>query len=139
MFTEKHSQRSEQQENAEQVANTMKPTHQRDAAQDHDSAHDQRAENSPHQRAMLRPRRDAEISKNQYENEDVINAQRIFDEESSKKIEAGFRSFNVPDEPIKSKRYQHPQYGPLRGRRGANCPPSRCDTTKASSTPEERA
>src|SRR4029077_18483190 len=94
----------------------MKPADQGYAGQDHDSAHDQRTDDSPHQRAMLSQRRHAKIGKNQYENEDVIDAKRILDQVSSKKIEAGLRSFNVPDEPIKSERYQHPQYAPLGGR-----------------------
>src|SRR5438046_3936362 len=104
MLSEKHSQSGDQQEYAEQVENKMKPPHQRDAAQDHDSAHGQSAEDSTHQRAMLSQRRHAKISKNQYENEDVIDTQRIFDEVSGKKIEPGLRSFNVPDKPIKSER-----------------------------------
>src|SRR5260370_18811422 len=115
MFSEKHSQRGDQQENAEQVENKMKPPHQRDAAQDHDSAHDQRAEDSPHQRAMLSPRRHAEISKNQYENKDVIDAQRIFDEVSTKKIESMLWSFETPHQRVEAKRYQHPQNAPLSG------------------------
>ena len=116
MFAEKHSECGDQQENAEQVENKMKPLYQSDTAHDHDSAHDQGADDSPHQRSMLCHRWHAKVSKNQYKNEDVIDAQRIFDEVSSEKIEAGLRSFNVPDEPIKSKRYQHPQYAPLGGR-----------------------
>ena len=139
MLSEKHSQSGDQQEDAEQVENKMKAPHQRDAAQDHDSAHDQRAEDSPHQRAMLGPRRHAEISKNQYENKDVIDAQRIFDEVSSKKIEAGLRSFNVPDEPIKSERYQHPQYTPLAGRTHAQFPPAVFETDKIDNQRDEDA
>jgi transcription elongation factor GreA len=124
MFAKKHSECGDQQENAEQVENKMKPLYQSDTGQDHDSAHDQGADNSPHQRTMLCHWWHAKVSKNQHKNEDVIDAQRIFDEVSSEKIEAGLRSFNVPNEPIKSKRYQHPRYAPLAGRTHAQFPPA---------------
>jgi transcription elongation factor GreA len=139
MFSEKHSQRRDQQEHAEQVENKMKPTHQDDAGQDHDSAHDQRAENSPHQRAMLSPRRHAKVSKNQYENEDVINAQRIFDEVSSEKIEGGVRSLDIPDKRIKSERYQHPQYAPLGGRTHAQLAAAAFEANKIDNQRDEDA
>src|SRR4029453_7264816 len=124
MFAEEHSQRGDQQENTEQVENKVKPSYQSDTAHDHDSAHDQGANDSPHQRSMLCHRWHAKVSKNQYKNEDVIDAQRIFDKVSREKIEAGLRSFNGPNEPIKSKRYHHPQYAPLGGRTHAQFPPA---------------
>jgi transcription elongation factor GreA len=139
MFSEKHSQRRDQQEHTEQVENKMKPTHQDDAGQDHDSAHDQRAENSPHQRAMLSPRRHTKISKNQYENEDVINAQRIFDEVSCEKIEGGVRSLDIPDKRIKSERYQHPQYAPLGGRTHAQLAAAAFEANKIDNQRDEDA
>ncbi len=75
MFAEKHSQRSDQEEQAEQIENKMKALHQSDTAQDHDSAHDKGTDNPPDEDAMLRARRHAKISKNQHKNEDVIDAQ----------------------------------------------------------------
>jgi len=139
MFAEKHSECSDQQENAEQVENKMKPLYQSDTAHDHDSAHDQGADDSPHQRSMLCHRWHAKVSKNQDKNEDVIDAQRIFDEVSSEKIEAGLRSFNVPNEPIKSKRYQHLQYAPLAGRTHAQFPPAVFETDKIDNQRDEDA
>src|SRR5205814_10163153 len=91
---------------------------------DHASARDQGADDYPLSHSMLCHRWHAKVSKNQDKNEDVIDAQRIFDEVSSEKIEAGLRSFNVPNEPIKSKRYQDPQYAPLAGRTHAQFPPA---------------
>src|SRR5260370_10303766 len=124
MFAKKHSECGDQQENGGEGENKMKPLYQSDTGQDHDSAHDQGADNSPHQRTMLCHWWHAKVSKNQHKNEDVMDAQRIFDEVSSEKIEAGLRSFNVPNEPIKSKRHQHPQYAPLGGRTHAQFPPA---------------
>ena len=43
----KHAHGSDQQEGAENIENKMKMRDQRDAKPDHDSAHDQRADNSP--------------------------------------------------------------------------------------------
>ena len=67
------------------------------------------------------------------------DAERIFDEVSSKKIKAGLRSFNVPDEPIKSERYQHPQYTPLAGRTHAQFPPAVFETDKIDNQRDEDA
>src|SRR5882762_3560417 len=81
-----HSQRGEQKKQAEEIKKEMKPLHQCDAADNHNSAHDKRANDSPDQDAMLCPRRNAEMRKNQYKHEDVIDAQRILDQVSGKKI-----------------------------------------------------
>jgi len=139
MFAEKHSECSDQQENAEQVENKVKPSYQNDTAQDHDSAHGKGAENSPHQRTMLRYRRHAKVGENQYENEDVIDAQRIFDKVGSEKIEACLRSFDVPDEGIKSQRYQHPQYASLGGRTHAQFAAAALEADKIDNQRDEDA
>src|SRR6266404_1195829 len=75
MLSKQHSQCSEEEEQAKEIENEMKPLHQCDATDDHNSAHDKRAEDSPDQDAMLCPRRDAEMRENQYEHKDVIDAE----------------------------------------------------------------
>ena len=80
----------------------MKPLHQCYDADNHNSAHDKRADNSPEQDAMLCQRRDLEMRENQYKHKDVIDAQRILDQVSGKKIEAMMRAFKAPHERVKS-------------------------------------
>src|SRR6266480_6327478 len=93
MLSKQHSQRSEEEKQAKEIENEMKSLHQCDAADNHNSAHDERAEDSPDQDAMLCPRRDAEMRENQYEHKNVIDAQRILDQVAGKKIDAMMRTF----------------------------------------------
>ena len=118
MFSEQHSQGRAQEKGAEEIEDKMEPLHQCDAAQNHHAPHDQGAENTPDQSAMLGMSRDLKIRENQNENKDVIHAQRILDEVAGEKIEAVLRSFNMPDEKVEPERYEHPQKGPAR--RGAH-------------------
>src|SRR5207253_11224604 len=97
MFPEKHADGGDNQECAEEIKNKMKTYNQRHSKQDHDSAHDQRSEDSPHQSAMLCDRRDLEITKDQDEDEDVINAERTFDQVTGEKIDTVLRPFDAPD------------------------------------------
>src|SRR6266513_5289474 len=102
MLLKQHSQRSVEEEQAKEIKNEMKPLHQCDAADNHNSAHDKRAEDSPDQDTMLCQRRDAEMRENQYKHKDVIDAQRILDQIAGKKIEAMMRTFKAPHERVKS-------------------------------------
>src|ERR1700741_1777730 len=74
-LSKKHSNGGHQQENSKDVKNEMKPRHQSHAEQNHDAAHHEGAENSPNKSAMLRHRRHPEISEDDDENEDIIDAQ----------------------------------------------------------------
>ena len=49
-----HADAGDEEKGAEDVENEMEPLDQRDAEPDHHPAHDERAENSPDQDAMLR-------------------------------------------------------------------------------------
>jgi hypothetical protein len=97
-----HSQRCDEEEQPKEIKNEMKPLHQCDAADNHNSAHDERPDNSPEQNPMLCQRRDLEMRENQYKHKDVIDAQRILDQVSGKKIEAMMRAFKAPHERVKS-------------------------------------
>ena len=75
----------------------------------------------------------------QHKDKNVVHAQRILDEIAGQKIEAGLRSFNVPDEPVKSERQQHPQYTPPGGRAHAQFPPAVFETDKIDNQRDEDA
>src|SRR5205807_3253599 len=79
-FSEKHPDCGDHEENSEEVQNKMKTRHQRDAEHDHYSSHDERAENSPDQRAMLCNGGHAKVSENQNKNENVVHAERVLDD-----------------------------------------------------------
>ena len=49
------------------------------------------------------------MRENQHKNKNVIHAQRILDEVSSKKIEPVMWSFDSPDQGVKTKRHEHPE------------------------------
>src|SRR5260370_42698045 len=87
----------------------MKPLHECDTAQDHRTAHDERADESPDQNAMLRARRNTKMRKDEHKNKNVVHAQRILDEVTGKKIERVVRSLDTPDQGVKCKRDNHPQ------------------------------
>src|SRR2546429_6431501 len=80
VLSRKHAHGGDEQEAAEKIENKMKMLDQRDTEPDHHSAHDQRANNSPNENAMLRDRRHAKVGKDQNEDEDVIDAERVLDQ-----------------------------------------------------------
>ena len=92
----------------------MKTRDQGDAEPNHDPAHDQRAKNAPHEHAMLRDGRDAEVSEDQNKNENVVDAERVFDEITGQKIERCVRAAQFPDQQIEEKRKHNPDGAPLR-------------------------
>ena len=75
MFSKQHSQRSEEEEETKKIKNEMKPLHQCDTAPDHRPAHEECADNSPYQHAMLRAGRNAKMGENQHEHKNVIGAE----------------------------------------------------------------
>src|SRR6266545_665631 len=75
MFSKQHSQCSEEEEHAKKIKNEMKPLHQCDTAQDHGATHDERADDSPYQNAMLGKWRNAKMGEDQHEHENVIGAE----------------------------------------------------------------
>src|SRR5262249_27990956 len=96
----KHSPRAHEHERAEDVENEIEPLHQLDPDPDHDSADDQRDDNTPDQSSMLRHSRNLEILKDDNENENVVDAQRVFDHVTGEKFEALLRTADFPDHEI---------------------------------------
>ena len=102
MFSKKHSGCGNEQKETEKIKDEMKALHQRDTAQDHGPAHDERPNYSPHQDATLCERRNPKMRENQHKQKNVIHAQRILDEIASQKIEGVMWSFDAPDKGVKS-------------------------------------
>src|ERR1044072_7618003 len=86
----------------------MEALDQGHAEPDHDAAHDQRADYSPDEDAMLGAGRHPEIVKDQDENEDVIDPERVFDDVAGEKIEAVLGSLGLPNEQIERERESDP-------------------------------
>lgn len=116
MFSEKHPHCGDQQEKTEDVQNEMKPPHQSDAKQDHGAAHDQSANNSPDQYAVLCAGWDPEMREDKHEHKNVIHAEGVLDHVAGKKIDRVVRSLNTPDDAVKSERDDHPNKAAARGR-----------------------
>ena len=68
----------------------MESIDQRDAEPDHQSAHDERADDSPDKHAMLIFFRDLEVGEDEDENENIIDAERVFDDVAGEEIERCF-------------------------------------------------
>ena len=66
--------------------------HQRRTERDKNRAKDQRTQNAVKQNAVFVFRRNAEITENENENENVINRERIFENISGQKFERGLCS-----------------------------------------------
>src|SRR5437763_619402 len=91
----------------------MKPLHESDPEPDHHAPHHKRSKNSPNQDAMLGARRDPEIIKDQDENENVIDAERVFDDVAGQKIEPRIVALRFPDEHAKPERKHDPDQAAL--------------------------
>ena len=116
MFPKKHARCGDQQEKAEDVQDEMKPTHQSDAEQDHGAAHDERANDSPNQYAVLCAGWNPEMREDEHEHKNVVHAQRVLDQVPGKKIEPVMWPFHTPDDDVKGQRDNHPQEAaPRRG------------------------
>ena len=99
-FDEKHSPRADEKDRPENVEDELEAIDQLDSDEDHDSTHDQRADDSPDQRAMLRHARDLEILKDDNENENVVDAERVLDHVTGEEFEPFLRSVNFPNEEV---------------------------------------
>ena len=96
--------------------NEMKPPHQSDAEQDHGAAHDESANNSPHQYAVLCSGWNPEMREDEHEHKNVVHAQRVLDQVAGKKIEPVMWPFHTPDDSVKRQRNDYPENAaPRRG------------------------
>ena len=64
---------------------------------------------------MLGTGRDPKIFKDQDENENVIDAERVFDDVAGEKIQAGVIAFRFPDKQIEGERENDPNEASLNG------------------------
>src|SRR6266852_1628760 len=87
LFDEKHSPRADQQKRAENVENELESIDELDTEPNHHAAHHQRADDSPHESAMLCHLGDAEVGEDHNENENVVNAERVLDHVAGQKFE----------------------------------------------------
>ena len=110
--TDEHADTGDEEKRAEEVENPVEALHQRDPEPDHGAAHEERADDSPHQHAMLILPAHLEVGKNENEDEDVVDAERIFDDVAGEEIERCLRPFQVPDEEIKAERKEDPDEAP---------------------------
>ena len=70
----------------------MKPVDKADAGTDEDAAHDQCAEHTPEEHAVLQSLGNAEIGKDQEKNKKIVNAEREFENISGNELERDLRT-----------------------------------------------
>src|SRR5689334_13359570 len=80
---------------------------------DHETAHDEGAENTPKQNPMLMLGRNFEVGKDEGDNEDVVHRQGKFDEIPGKELER----FRLPPSRTQPEREEHGQAEPDRSPR----------------------
>ena len=114
MLRKKHPHSGDDQENAEEIEDEVKTGDQCDAQTDHNPAHDERADDAPHQHPMLRHGRDTKVPEDQDKNENVIDAQRVFDQIAGQEIERRVRAAQFPNEKIEKQRKNDPDRATLR-------------------------
>src|SRR5262249_38745513 len=122
IFPEKHARCGDQQEKAEDVENEMKPSHQSDAEQDHGAAHDQSANDSPDQYAVLCAGWNPEMCEDEHEHKNVVHAQGVLDQITGKKVESVMWAFDAPNNGVKRERDNDPKDAASRGSGHAQFP-----------------
>src|SRR3954452_19154525 len=74
---QEHPERSNDEEDTEDVEHPMKGRYQCKAESDHDATHNQRSENAPDQNSMLRLSRHPEMIEDQDKHKNVVHAQGV--------------------------------------------------------------
>jgi hypothetical protein len=87
------------QEGAEDVEDPVVFLHQRRADADHDAAQHDHRDDAPDQGAVLVLPRDSEEGEDQADDEDVVDGQRLLDEEAGEVGQAGMRAVGRGDLP----------------------------------------
>src|SRR5436190_13135669 len=108
LLDEKHSPRADDQNCAKNVENEIEALHERDTETDHDSAHDEGADDSPNQDAVLRDGGHAKVLIDEDENKNVIDAERVLDDVAGQELESLVRSADFPDQEIEQERKKNP-------------------------------
>src|SRR5664280_1882372 len=75
------------EDRAEDINEPVKAVQQRDARDDEDGTHDQRAQDAPEQHVVLKVSRDAKIAEDEQKNEEVIDAKGLLDEVSRNELQ----------------------------------------------------
>src|SRR5579862_5389519 len=78
-----------QQECPKEIEDPIEPLDQSGSRADHRPAQDERAHDAPEQKAVLVLGFDAKILEDQQEDENVVQAEGLFDDVASEKLEAG--------------------------------------------------
>jgi len=110
--SKRHSHRGDHQERAENVDDPVQPVDQFDPGKDERQPHDKGAQDSPEQHLVLIDRGDSEIREQEKEDEQVIYAERFFDEVSGQKFERRLPAPPVMDKRAKAEGKRDPNRGP---------------------------
>jgi hypothetical protein len=110
-----HVQAGVNEENAKGGNDPVKPGHKRSTRCDHEPAHHERAKDAPGQDAMLHLFVHLEGTENNQKNEEVIDAQRFFDDVARQVFQAALLAGPAPDEVAEQQSQGNP-----------NCAPTSC-------------
>jgi hypothetical protein len=105
----------EDEERAEDIDEPVEAREHRAAREDHDGAHDQRPQDAPEQHAVLVERRHLERREDDDEHEDVVDAQRLFDEVARQELGPELRPELPPDDRVEHEGEGDPDRAPRCG------------------------
>ncbi len=83
----RHAHTGVDQEGAEDIDDPLKALDQGRTNQDHPAAHDQGADDAPEQHTVLVGRRHAEVREQQDEDENIVDAERVFDQVAREELD----------------------------------------------------
>src|SRR5205823_5958064 len=92
----------EEQKGAKEIKRPVERFNECDSDADHESTQNQRTQNTPEQHTVLVSCWHGEIGKDEYKDEDVIDAERIFDQIAGKKLEGFSRTYPMPDQRVET-------------------------------------
>src|SRR5262245_36778716 len=103
VLAQEHVSADVQQECSKDIENPLKSLDQYRSKGDHRAPQDDRAQHAPKQHPVLELRRNAEGAEYQQENENIVHAERLFDEVSSQKFRAGPMAILEKNPPVEAK------------------------------------
>src|ERR1039458_9496224 len=109
-LAEQHANCGHNQKRGENIQRPFKFPDERGSKPDHRAAEYQRSQNSPEQDTMLVATLNAEGAEHEDENENVVHAERLFDQVASEKLKGFFAFVGVKDPEIEAERESHPNY-----------------------------
>src|SRR5882757_9892986 len=105
---EQHVNSGIHDEGAENVQHPGEPLNQLGACQDHCSAHYQSAQNAPFEHAVLDTFVDREGAENNQKKEEVVDAERLFDQVASKEFQSRLSTRVMQDTYAEQNGERHP-------------------------------